>query len=84
MSLIESCLKKLAEEYKHYTGLAQRKEVLEEVLDLLQQDPHQWSERPCPTCRAISQLASRDFGCSLWAIQVGKLRKEAKEEVADA
>lgn len=41
--------------------------LMSAVLDTLQADPHQWSERPCPTCRAVSALAGRDFGCQLFA-----------------
>ncbi len=33
------------------------------ILDALEADPHQWSTRGCQTCRAISALAHRDFGC---------------------
>lgn len=34
------------------------------VLRLIESDPHQWSERPCQTCTAISAIAGRQFGCS--------------------
>lgn len=33
------------------------------VLDLIQGDPHQWSNRPCPTCRPITTMLGRPFGC---------------------
>ena len=33
------------------------------ILWILQDDPHQWSTRPCPTCETISQLAGLSFGC---------------------
>ncbi len=33
------------------------------VLDLIQGDPHQWSNRPCPTCRPITKMIGRPFGC---------------------
>ena len=39
------------------------KEVLDAILRLLQDDGHQWSRRPCQTCRAISSLAGYSFGC---------------------
>ena len=41
--------------------------IIDPVLRLLQEDPHQWSERPCPTCRAISSLIGKKFGCYLYA-----------------
>ncbi len=47
-------------------GAAVKLEV-EAILNLIQADPHQWSDRPCPTCRAISTLAGRPFGCSALA-----------------
>ncbi len=31
---------------------------------LIEADPHQWSSRPCQTCRAVSLLIGRDFGCN--------------------
>lgn len=37
--------------------------LVDVVLDLLQADPHQWSKRPCPTCRSISTIVNRPFGC---------------------
>ena len=42
------------------------------ILSLIQEDPHQWSSRPCPTCRAIGAMIDRPFGCYLYALQRGK------------
>lgn len=39
------------------------------VLDLLQADPHAWSTRPCPTCRAICVIVGRRFGCYQYAYE---------------
>lgn len=36
---------------------------LDEVLRLIEQDPHGWSKRPCETCRQISAIGGRPFGC---------------------
>lgn len=36
------------------------------AFDLLQEDPHQWSTRPCTTCQTISILIKRPFGCVLY------------------
>jgi hypothetical protein len=33
-------------------------------LRLLDADHHQWSSRPCSTCRAISAVAGWPFGCN--------------------
>ncbi len=33
------------------------------ALDLIEKDPHQYSKRPCDTCRTISNLIGRPFGC---------------------
>jgi hypothetical protein len=37
--------------------------LLDAALRLLQDDPHQWSDRPCPTCRPISSIIGKPFGC---------------------
>ncbi len=34
-----------------------------EVLRLIEEDPHQWSTRPCHTCTTISNLTKVRFGC---------------------
>ena len=46
--------------------------LIQAVLDLIQVDPHQWSERPCPTCRAIGAIIKQPFGCYLYAKQKGR------------
>jgi hypothetical protein len=33
------------------------------ALQLIQDDPHQWSSRPCQTCKAVSSLIGKPFGC---------------------
>ena len=43
------------------------KSVLETALRLLESDPHSFSTRPCQTCRAVSALAGRPFGCNEYA-----------------
>ena len=55
---------------KHMTS--EQQEILTVVVNLIQntafelieRDPHQWSSRPCPTCKAVSSLIQRPFGCS--------------------
>lgn len=42
------------------------------AMDLLYGDSHQWSSRPCSTCRAISGLLKLDFGCTRYAKERGK------------
>ena len=37
--------------------------LLDAVLGALQEDPHQWSSRPCPTCLAITGIIKKPFGC---------------------
>ena len=37
--------------------------IMEPILNLLENDPHSWSKRPCPTCRTISSMIGRPFGC---------------------
>lgn len=45
------------------------------VLDLIQGDPHQWSDRPCPTCQPITAMIGRPFGCVRY--QAEKRRRTA-------
>ena len=40
-----------------------RKFVVSPMLALIQADPHQWSTRPCATCRSVSAMAGEPFGC---------------------
>lgn len=37
------------------------------VLDTIYSDPHQWSDRPCPTCRMVTDLTGVAFGCVRYA-----------------
>jgi hypothetical protein len=43
--------------------------IVEPILSLLQNDPHQWSTRPCPTCSSITTIIGKPFGCILMAEQ---------------
>ena len=45
--------------------------IVKPVLNLIQNDPHQWSTRPCSTCKTISELTGKDFGCVLYAKERG-------------
>lgn len=51
---------------------AAARELLNAALDVLQVDGHQWSNRPCQTCRAVSAIAKRPFGCELIRKQSGR------------
>lgn len=31
--------------------------------DIIYRDPHEWSERPCPTCRVVTAFFGWDYGC---------------------
>ncbi len=37
--------------------------VMDAVVETIGIDGHQWSDRPCQTCRAVSGLIGRPFGC---------------------
>ena len=37
--------------------------IVEAAMELLYKDGHHWSERPRPTCNAITSLIGKDFGC---------------------
>lgn len=36
---------------------------MDSILRLMYEDPHQWSNRPCNTCRAITAILGKPFGC---------------------
>lgn len=38
--------------------------LAEAVASVIEADPHQWSPRPCTTCRVVSGLLGRPFGCA--------------------
>lgn len=38
--------------------------VIEPALRLLEADQHTYSARPCSTCRSISAIIGRPFGCA--------------------
>jgi len=48
-------------------------------LDLIQDDPHQWSARPCSTCQTISTLTERPFGCMKYKIDREKSNAKSIE-----
>jgi len=50
--------------------------VMGAVLRLLQDDGHQWSDRPCSTCQAISSIVGKPFGCVEHARRRAQIRKE--------
>ena len=43
--------------------------LLGATMSLIQGDPHQWSTRPCGTCRAIIIIIGEPFGCYLYTQQ---------------
>jgi hypothetical protein len=54
--------------------------LMDTILNLLQKDPHGWSERGCSTCQAISSISGRPFGCSLYRLQRETQRKREAEK----
>lgn len=38
--------------------------LLSPILALVEADPHQFSSRPCSTCRTVSALLGSAFGCN--------------------
>lgn len=41
--------------------------IMSAALRVIQDDPHQWSSRPCTSCRVVSRLVGKSFGCVLYA-----------------
>ncbi len=37
--------------------------LMDAVVDTIGADGHGWSDRPCQTCKAVSSLIDRPFGC---------------------
>jgi hypothetical protein len=58
------------------TGLVQADEVIAAAVrvithtafELIYADPHQWSTRPCQTCRAVTAILGKPFGCERYRI----------------
>ena len=42
--------------------------IADAVNDAIFMDPHQWSARPCPTCRVISAMTRKPFGCDRYRL----------------
>lgn len=45
--------------------------IADAALNLIQDDPHQWSGRGCQTCKAVSTLVGRSFGCVKYVETLG-------------
>lgn len=43
------------------------RELAEAVARVFERDPHSWSNRGCQTCKAVSAILDRDFGCVAYA-----------------
>lgn len=54
--------KSISAELKEVVDAADQK-VLDQVVELIEEDPHVFSKRPCKTCNIISSLIGRPFGC---------------------
>lgn len=54
--------------------------LMDAVLRLLQDDGHQWSERPCSTCQAISSIVGKPFGCVEYRRKLEMVRNKQKVE----
>ena len=37
--------------------------IMDAVVETIGIDGHMWSDRPCQTCKAVSGLIGRPFGC---------------------
>lgn len=54
--------------------------LMDAVLSLIQADPHQWSQRVCQTCRAVSAIVGQPFGCAAIAAERRAGAVERQEE----
>ena len=55
-----------------------KKTFMVALADLLYEDPHQWSTRPCGTCRTASGLIGKPYGCYRYAILKEKGRRRSE------
>ncbi|KKN55596.1 hypothetical protein LCGC14_0580680 [marine sediment metagenome] len=37
--------------------------LFESIIEVLYADPHQWSTRPCITCKTVTSITGKPFGC---------------------
>lgn len=37
--------------------------IIDTVINVIYADPHQWSKRPCETCKVITGILGKPFGC---------------------
>lgn len=37
--------------------------LIDTIANTIYADPHQWSKRPCLTCKAITGILGKPFGC---------------------
>lgn len=60
---VDTFIKDVSAFVDEWGNAGRTKTLAETVCRLLEADPHQWSKRPCPTCRAVSALLGVSFGC---------------------
>ena len=54
---------------QEYIGGLEAKVVrLREAIDAWEMDPHNYSKRPCGTCRQMTEALGKPFGCVRYAI----------------
>lgn len=55
---------------------AAAEKLLDAALKVIQDDPHQWSGRPCSSCRAVTAIYGKPFGCIARALRDDRRRQE--------
>lgn len=50
--------------------------LIETILDIIQNDSHHWSKRPCQSCRTISGIIGKSFGCYKYQEQANVTPKD--------
>ncbi len=38
--------------------------LIDTIVNIIYTDSHQWSKRPCETCKAITAILGKPFGCN--------------------
>ncbi len=57
---------------REVTEAGDDREAMEAAMNLLYMDSHNWSTRPCATCREVSKALNISFGCVRKAKEAAK------------
>lgn len=53
--------------------------IIDAIIECIYTDPHQWSSRPCITCKTISSLINKPFGCDRYRKEYADRHRNIKK-----